>query len=42
MMMKCGISEVKSDKFKLFPSIHDAVTYALDQMVPIVKTDNTS
>uniref|UniRef100_A0A336MP87 CSON003030 protein n=1 Tax=Culicoides sonorensis TaxID=179676 RepID=A0A336MP87_CULSO len=40
MMMKCGIAEMKSDKFKLFATVHDAVTYALDQMIPIVKTDS--
>lgn len=39
MMQKCGILATQCETFKLFPSVNDAVNFALDQMVPIIKTD---
>lgn len=34
LMKKCGLLELPSDKIKFFPSIHDAVKYAQDLLVP--------
>lgn len=40
MMQKCGVSSTQFNTLKFFPSVHNAVNFALDLIMPTIETDS--
>lgn len=40
MMQKCGVTSIQFNTLKFFPTVHDAVNFALDIMMPTIETDS--